>query len=72
MLTHKDHKIFIGLASIVVLIIGLSFGVYLTANLGAVELQVINMGLTLASVIILLMIGGIVLEIKEMLKLKKK
>ena len=71
MINHKHHKFFIGIASIIILVIGLTLGVFLTVNLGLLEIQVINLGLSLSSIIILLLIGGLVLDIREVLVAKK-
>ena len=72
MVNHKHHKVFIGITAIAILVIGLFLGAYLAANLGSVDLQVVNIALTFTSIILLLVTGGLVLEIKEMLSSKNK
>lgn len=75
---HRHHKFFIGLISIIILIIGLLLGVFLAANLRFVDLEAITLALLLTTIILLLIIGGLVLEIKDILipktaqKTKKK
>lgn len=71
MVNHKHHKAFIGVVANVFLLIGLFLGVSLAANLGISELLVINFALTLTSIVLLLITGGLVLEVKEMLQSKK-
>ncbi len=71
MLNHKQYKFFVGAASIIILIAGLVVGVSLASNLGTIDLQVVNIGLTFASIILLLIIGGLMFEIKDMLGSKK-
>lgn len=76
---HRHHKTFIGVTAIVILIVGLLLGVFLAANLRFVDLEAITVSLLLTTVILLLIIGGLVLEIKDVLipkttvqKIKKK
>jgi hypothetical protein len=72
MASHHHHKIFFGLSSVVVLIFGLMLGVYLAANLKAIDMEAIKIGLLLVIIILVLMTGGIVLEIKDMVQLQQK
>ena len=72
MVNHKQHKVFIGITSIIMLIIGLLLGFTLAANLEAIDLEIVNIGLAFTNIILLLIIGGLVLEMKEMLQLKTK
>ena len=71
---HRHHKFFIGATALLILIIGLSLGMFLTAKTRFVDLEVITLGLLLTTTILLLIVGGIVLEIKESLikKVKKR
>ena len=71
---HRHHKFFIGATALLILIIGLSLGMFLTAKTRFVDLEVITLGLLLTITILLLIVGGIVLEIKESLikKVKKR
>ena len=68
MVNHKHHKVFIGVTSVIVLIVGLLLGVILAKNLEIIDLETVNIGLTFTSIILLLLLGGLVLEIKEMLQ----
>jgi uncharacterized integral membrane protein len=66
---HHHHKIFMGLISVATLIIGLVFGIFLRTNSnGDLNLQGMNFALLLTTIILLLMTGGIVLEIKVEIK----
>jgi len=71
---HRHHKFFIGATALLILIIGLSLGMFLTANVRFIDLEVITLGLLLTTTILLLIVGGLVLEIKEHLikKVKKR
>ena len=68
MSTHKHHKVFVGFTAIIVLVIGLFLGAYLATNLGTIDLEAIKVGLMLTTIILLLIVGGLVLEIKDFLK----
>lgn len=72
MVSHKHHKIFIGITSIIVLVLGLLLGAILAVNLEMVDLEIINIGLAFTSVILLLIVGGLVIEVKEMLNSKTR
>ena len=72
MIDHKHHQIFIGLMSIIFFVIGLLIGASLAMNLGTVDLEGIKMGLMFTTIILLLMIGSLVLDIKKILQYKKK
>lgn len=69
---HKHHKIFIGLTAIVILIIGLFLGTFLTANLRTIDLEVVNIGLTFTNTILILLIGGLALDLREMMLSKPR
>lgn len=59
----KHHKIFIGITVVFVMVIGLLFGVFMTSN-EVIDIQVVNFAFMLTTTILLLMIGGLVLELK--------
>jgi len=67
MVNHKHHKIFIGLTSVIILIVGLFLGTFLTASLSGMDLQVVNIGLTFTNIILVLAIGSLVLDLRERL-----
>ena len=69
---HKHHKIFIGLTAVIILIVGLFLGTFLTANLGEIDLQVVNIGLAFTNTILILLIGGLALDLREMLLFKPR
>ena len=69
---YKLHKLFIGIGGILVLIVGLLFGVFLSANVGFISLEIINFALLLAVIILLLMIGSVILKINDSIEKKKK
>jgi len=69
---RRSHKFFMGLTGVVILIVGLILGVFLSANLGSINLEIINLALALTAVILLLMIGGLILEVKELVEKTKK
>lgn len=52
------------MTTVVVLIVGLLLGIFLSAQAGA-SLEIINLALLLTTVILLLMIGGLIMEIKK-------
>ena len=65
MVSHHHHKIFVGITSIIILVVGLFLGFFLTANLELLDLVMISIGLSFTSVVLLLIIVGLVLEIRE-------
>ena len=72
MTNHKHHKIFIGLTAVIILIVGLFLGTFLTASLGEIDLQVVSIGLTFTNTILILIIGGLALDLREILLFKSK
>tara|TARA_Y100000310_G_scaffold336379_1_gene420752 strand:- start:3683 stop:3910 length:228 start_codon:yes stop_codon:yes gene_type:complete len=72
MVSHKHHKVFIGITSVIVLVLGLLLGAVLAVNLEIVDLEIINIGLTFTSIILLLIVGGLLLEVKEMINSKTR
>jgi len=67
---HHHHKLLIGIAAIVILVIGLVLGTSLASNLNQVDMDAINIGLQFTIIILLLITGGIVVEIKDILLYK--
>ena len=65
MVGHRHHKIFIGVSAVAILIIGLFLGYLLASNLETVDLEIVNIGLTFTNVILLLLVGGLIIEIKD-------
>lgn len=73
-MTHS-HKFFFGASVVVILIGSLFFGVQLGVN-SALDLGIMNFAILFSAMILLLMMGGLVLEIKyelnaELLELRK-
>ena len=71
MVGHKYHKVFIGVTSIIILVIGLFLGFTLATNLEIVDLEIVNIGLAFTNIVLLLIVGGVVLEIKDVVQLNK-
>ncbi len=70
---HHRHKLFMGITSIVILILGLIFGVFLVSNNnGLISIDGINFALLLTTIILLLMNGGLILEMRDILTEKTK
>jgi|ETNmetMinimDraft_33_1059910.scaffolds.fasta_scaffold28669_2 flagellar biosynthesis protein FliP len=72
MVTPHHHKAFIGFVAIVILIIGLVLGASLAVQLDSVSLEAVKISLMFTIIILLLITGGLVIEIKEILQSKKK
>jgi len=70
MVSHKHHKIFMGVVSIIILIAGLFLGFVLAANLESIDLEIVNIGLAFTSIVLILIVGGLVLEIREIVQSK--
>ena len=71
MLTNQSHRIFIALATFVILLVGIFLGDYLVDNLGGEALDSVKISLLLTAITLLLLIGTFVLEIKAILESKK-
>ena len=71
MLTSQSHRVYMALAAIVILLLGISLGNYLVENLGGDALDSVKIGLLFTSIILILLIGTFVLEIKNILESKK-
>jgi len=72
MVSHKHHKVFIGSTAIVILVVGLFLGFALASNLETVDLEIINISLAFTNIVLVLIIGGLILEIRELLQSKKQ
>ena len=68
----RRHKLFIAVTAIIILVIGLIVGTFLAIRLDSIDLQVVNIALTFTSIILLLIIGGFVVEIKGIVESRKK
>lgn len=71
MLTSRSHRAFIAVAAIIILLLGIFLGDYLVDNLGGEALDSVKIGLLFTAIILILLIGTFVLEIKNMLETKK-
>ena len=67
MVNYNRHKLFIGVTSIIMLIVGLVFGLYWSKYFDAFYFQVVNIGLTFVIIILLLLIGSLVLNLSATL-----
>lgn len=76
MISHRYLRFYIALSSIFILVVGLFIGNYLASNLtadaGIIHLESIKIALLFTIIILLLIIGGIILEIREIVQLKKR
>lgn len=59
----KSHKIFFGISVVAILIGSLFFGMQLGVR-SALDLEIMNFAILFSAMILLLMMGGLVLEIK--------
>ena len=71
MLTNKSHRVFIPITAIIILLLGIFLGNYLVENLGGEALDSVKIGLLFTAIILILIIGTFVLEIKNTLESKK-
>ena len=71
MLTNQSHRIFIALGALVTLLVGIFLGDYLVENLGGEAIDSVKISLLLTAILLLLLIGTFVLEIKSTLESKK-
>ena len=64
-----QHRLFIGITAVIVLIFGIFIGDYLATNLAGdvtiVSLEAIKIGLLFTTIILLLIVGSLILEIKD-------
>ncbi|MBI2522961.1 hypothetical protein HYW19_01080 [Candidatus Woesearchaeota archaeon] len=59
MLTNQSHRIFIALAAILMLFLGILIGNYMVENLGGEAIDPIKIGLLFTAIILILLIGRI-------------
>ncbi len=71
MLTTQSHRVFIAMAALIILLLGIFLGDYLVENLGGEALDSVKISLLLTAIALLLLIGTVVLEIKATLESKK-
>jgi len=74
-IAHEHHRLFIAIATVVILILGILIGDSLTTKLEPEDIEAINIGLMFTIIILLLIVGSFVLEIREVLRpevLKRK
>ena len=72
MIKHHHHKVFIGFTSFAIFFIGLLLGISLAADLSSRDLDAIKIGLMFTIMITVLMVGSLVLEVKQILHSKTK
>ncbi len=68
---HQHHKIFLGVSSIVVLLIGILFSMVINQSASEQMTIIIILGLMIANTVTLLMIGGVVFEIRDFVENKQ-
>ena len=61
----RHHKTFIAAAVAVVLIVGLSIGVFLAGQLGTDQLGIVSIGISFTNSILLLIIGSLIIDLRE-------
>ena len=73
---HNHHRFFIALGCIIILVLGILIGGFLAANLGAdtaaLNLEAVKIGLMLTTIVVLLIVGSLILEIRETMQSKKR
>ena len=72
MVNHNHHKLFIGITSILILILGLILGFYWARDFQLIDFQVVNLGVMFVIVILLLLVGSLVLDLKDAFQLSQK
>ena len=65
------HRFYIAFMAIAIFIFGILIGSYLVENMTLVSIDAVLIGLAFTSIITLLIIGSLVVEVKEILKPKK-
>lgn len=74
-ITHYHHRLYIALASVIILIMGIWLGNFLAStfvdNTAIINMEAIKIGLAFTTIILLLIVGSLVLEVKEILEPKK-
>ena len=71
MLTNQSHRGFMAVAAILILLLGIFMGNYLVENLGGEAIDAVKIGLLFTAIILILLVGTFVLEIKNDLESKK-
>ena len=75
LITHYYHRFYIALTSVIILIIGIWLGKFLASTFvddtAIINFESIRIGLSFTTIILLLIIGSLVLEIREILDPKK-
>jgi len=75
LITHFHHRIYIALTSILILVVGLWLGNFLASTFvddtAMINLESIKIGLAFTTIILLLIIGSLVLEVREILLPKR-
>jgi len=71
MLTNQSHRVFMAVAAILILLLGIFMGNYLVENLGGEAIDAVKIGLLFTAIILILLVGTFVLEIKNDLESKK-
>ena len=66
----KSQRVFLGITSIVILIVGIFLGVFLAANRGTIGFEAVKVGLSFSGLALLLIISNLMLEIKDLLQSK--
>jgi hypothetical protein len=72
MTNFKVHRLYVGIASILFFVIGLFLGDMLLASSGFISIEAVIVALVLANMVILLLLGSLVLEIREIVESKKR
>jgi len=71
MVDFKNQKLFIGIIAIIFLVIGLSLGEVLSSNLDEISTEAIVIGLLITIIILLLVLGSFIVEIRATIEYKK-
>ena len=71
LITNQSHRIFMALAAVIILILGVFMGNYIVENLGGEAIDSVKIGLLFTVIILILLVGTFVLEIKNDIESKK-
>jgi hypothetical protein len=66
------HRFYMAFMAIVIFILGIFIGNYVVDNVVIVSIEAILIGLAFTSIILILIIGSLIVEIKSILESKKK
>ena len=72
MFQDKYHRVFIAVAALAILTLGIIFGNYLSSKLSPENFQSINIGLAYTNIIVVLITFSLVVEIRKILEQSKK